>query len=286
MLKFTELAIPHLNQLIFGTCPHPLKLKSGLIIGGGEVYPEINFTLPSIPVTKETMAEVREQYRQMIDETVTRAVELTAPGLVVELELLPEMTIEPDWGAEITAILRERLDKAQAESGIKVGLRVTPNDIREFVRPPKMRQSDYVEKMFTSFERCAAAGADMMAIESTGGKEIHDDALLQADYHASVFALGVLGSRDMEYLWGKIVQICDACDVIPAGDSACGFANTAMVLAENRFIPKVWAAVVRVMATARSLVAYECGAVGPSKDCAYEGIYLKAITGYPISLEG
>ena len=28
------------------------------------------------------------------------------------------------------------------------------------------------------------------------------------------------------------------------------------------------------------------GAVGPNKDCAYEGVYLKAITGCPISLEG
>ena len=40
------------------------------------------------------------------------------------------------------------------------------------------------------------------------------------------------------------------------------------------------------MSVARSLVAYERGAVGPSKDCAYEGPYIKAITGYPISLEG
>jgi len=74
--------------------------------------------------------------------------------------------------------------------------------------------------------------------------------------------------------------------VIPSGDSACGFANTAMVLAENHFIPRVWAAVIRVMAVARSLVAFEQGAVGPNKDCAYEGVYIKAITGCPIALEG
>ena len=59
-----------------------------------------------------------------------------------------------------------------------------------------------------------------------------------------------------------------------------------MVLAEMRHIPRVWAAVIRVMTVARSLVAFERGAEGPSKDCAYEGPYLKAITGYPISLEG
>jgi len=33
-------------------------------------------------------------------------------------------------------------------------------------------------------------------------------------------------------------------------------------------------------------VAFEHGAVGPSKDCAYEGPVLKAITGAPISMEG
>jgi methanol--5-hydroxybenzimidazolylcobamide Co-methyltransferase len=59
-----------------------------------------------------------------------------------------------------------------------------------------------------------------------------------------------------------------------------------MVLADQRYIPRVWAAAIRVMSTARSLVAFEQGALGPNKDCAYEGPYIKAITGCPISLEG
>jgi methanol--5-hydroxybenzimidazolylcobamide Co-methyltransferase len=33
-------------------------------------------------------------------------------------------------------------------------------------------------------------------------------------------------------------------------------------------------------------VAYECGAVGPGKDCGYENPILKAITGFPMSMEG
>ena len=36
----------------------------------------------------------------------------------------------------------------------------------------------------------------------------------------------------------------------------------------------------------RTLVALEEGAVGPDKDCGYEGPFLKAITGTPISMEG
>jgi methanol--5-hydroxybenzimidazolylcobamide Co-methyltransferase len=59
-----------------------------------------------------------------------------------------------------------------------------------------------------------------------------------------------------------------------------------MVLAEQHYIPKVWAAVIRVLSVARSLVAFEQGAVGPNKDCAYEGPFIKAITGCPITLEG
>jgi methanol--5-hydroxybenzimidazolylcobamide Co-methyltransferase len=229
---------------------------------------------------------VRKQYIQMISEACKRAVELAAPGLVVEFELLPDLTLTPEWGAEITRILRDVLNETQAKHGLKVGLRVTPNDIREFARPPLLRHGEFVDNMFRSFELCAQAGADFLAIESTGGKEIHDDAILNGDLPLSVFALGVLGARDMAYLWKQIVAICDRFGCVPAGDSACGFGNTAMVLAEQHFIPRVWSAVIRVMTVARSLVAFEQGAVGPNKDCAYEGPYIKAITGSPIALEG
>ena len=54
-----------------------------------------------------------------------------------------------------------------------------------------------------------------------------------------------------------------------------------MVLAEQKMIPRVFAAVVRAVTAVRSLVAYECGAVGPGKDCGYENPILKAITGIP-----
>jgi methanol--5-hydroxybenzimidazolylcobamide Co-methyltransferase len=40
------------------------------------------------------------------------------------------------------------------------------------------------------------------------------------------------------------------------------------------------------MSAVRSLAAFEHGALGPSKDCAYEGPIIKAITGCPISMEG
>jgi methanol--5-hydroxybenzimidazolylcobamide Co-methyltransferase len=59
-----------------------------------------------------------------------------------------------------------------------------------------------------------------------------------------------------------------------------------MVLAEQKMIPRVFAAVVRAVSAVRTLVGYECGAVGPGKDCGYENPILKAITGFPMAMEG
>lgn len=283
---YSRLAINNLDDFVFGRSPRPLTVGSGVSIGTGIVYPELNFTLPPMNITTETMPEVREQYTQMIEAACARATALYAPGLVVEFELLPEMTKIPEWGAEITAILRQTLDRYAQSDGLRSALRVTPNDIREFERPPLMRSGALWDSMVRSFEMCAEAGADMLSIESTGGKEIHDDAILNGDLAGVAFALGVLASRDMAFLWDMIVDVGKRCNAVPAGDTACGFGNTAMTLAEKQHIPRVWAAVIRVMTVARSLVAFERGAVGPGKDCAYEGPYIKAITGCPISLEG
>jgi methanol--5-hydroxybenzimidazolylcobamide Co-methyltransferase len=82
-----------------------------------------------------------------------------------------------------------------------------------------------------------------------------------------VFSLAVLGVNDMRFLWRKIVDIAAATGRIAGGDTACGFGNTAMVLAEQKYIPRVFAAVVRVVTIVRTLVALEEGAVGPDKDC-------------------
>jgi methanol--5-hydroxybenzimidazolylcobamide Co-methyltransferase len=59
-----------------------------------------------------------------------------------------------------------------------------------------------------------------------------------------------------------------------------------MVLAEMHYIPRVFAAIVRIATVVRGLVAVEEGATGPDKDCGYEGVFLKAIAGIPVSMEG
>ena len=285
-MEFTKLAYESTDDFLYGICPKPVETRNGLVIGGGEMYPEVNFTLPPMNITKDTMPEVRRIYSEIIEGVLKKAYELHAPGLVIEFETLPEMTEHPEWGIEIHKILRDAMHNYEDKYGLKSAIRMTPNDLREMSRPPIMRSGKYWEAMVKTFEGSAKDGADFLSVESTGGKEINDEAIMNADLRTSIFALGCLASRDMKWLWTNITQIAKENGSIPAGDSACGFANTSMVLAEQGFIPKVYAAVMRAMVTPRALVAIENGAIGPSKDCAYENVYLKAITGTPITLEG
>ena len=285
-MHFKSLAISDPSELIFGLAPKPVTTRSGMVIGGGTVYPELNFTLPSIRIDASTMPEVRRNYEQIIEGALRRAAELEAPGVVIEFETLPPMTEQPAWGLDIVKILLEGLQREKDRSGLKSVLRMTPNDNREFERPPLLRRGRYWDAMLELFDGSAAAGAELLSIESVGGKELHDDALVNGDLAASLFSLCILGERDMRFLWTHLKKIADQHGVKCAGDTACGFGNTPMVLAEQKMIPRVFAAVVRAITAVRSLVAYECGAVGPGKDCGYENPILKAITGCPMAMEG
>jgi len=285
-MRFSDLSISDEAQLLFGQAPNPVRTKNGMTIGGGVVCPELNFTLPPMSVTAETMPEVRAQYQEIIRGTLSRASELHVPGVVVEFETVPQMCENPDWAVELTNVLLEGMETERAASGLASVLRITPNDLREMVRPPRMRSGPLVDATLTTFERTAAAGAELLSIESVGGKEVHDDALLRCDLPGVLFALTVLGVRDMQFLWTQIAGIAARHGAVAAGDTACGFGNTAMVLAERKYIPRVFAAVVRAISAVRSLVAYECGASGPGKDCGYENPFLKAITGFPMAMEG
>jgi methanol--5-hydroxybenzimidazolylcobamide Co-methyltransferase len=281
-----QLAIASLEDFVFGQAPHPVDCGHGVTVGAGSVVPEVNFTLPPIDIADATWPAIREQYGQMIEGVCERAADLEVPGLLVEFETLPDMSTVPQRALDIVSVLAEGLARHRDRSGLRAALRFTPNDVREFERPPRMRGGSYWEAMEVLFDGAAAAGADLVAIESTGGKEVSDTALTSVDLAATAFALGVLGARDMAFLWDRIVSACRRDGIVASGDSACGFANTAMVLADQKMIPRVFAATVRVAAVPRALVAFERGAVGPSKDCAYEGPYLKAIAGVPIAMEG
>lgn len=286
MKTYDKLAFESPAELLFGVARHPVHTRHGLVIGGGTVYPELNFTLPPMHIEAATMPEIRRQYREIIEHATLRAAELNAPGLVVEFETLPPMCETPSWGIELAQILLEGMERARSQHGLKSVLRMTPNDLREMSRPSLMRRGAFFEQMMATFEGSAAAGAELLSIESTGGKEVSDDALTMCDLPQVIFALCVLGVRDMRFLWTELKKTADRHGVLCAGDTACGFANTAMVLAEKKYIPRVFAAVVRAVSAVRTLVCYECGAVGPGKDCGYENVFLKAITGCPMAMEG
>jgi methanol--5-hydroxybenzimidazolylcobamide Co-methyltransferase len=285
-MKYKNLVISTPEELFFGCAPHPVTTRRGLKIGGGQVYAELNFTLPVMSINNATLPDVYRHYKDIAEGALQRALELNSKGVVLEFETLLEMTKTPAIGIEVVKIMNGICEDYYQKYGLKSEIRLTPNDLREFERPAKQRTSILLEPMMELFEKGALAGGDLLSIESTGGKEVSDEALLMCDIKTIVFALSVLGVRDMRFLWKKIKAVADSNGKIAGGDTACGFANTAMVLAEQRCIPRIFAALVRVISVVRSIVAIEEGATGPHKDCGYEGVFIKAITGIPVSMEG
>jgi len=284
--QFNQLAYKSVDDFIYGKSPNPVTLKNGMVIGGGEIYPEINFTLPPMLITQETMPEVLRIYKEIMHGVTERAVDLFVPGFVAEVELLPPCTWNVGWGVEVSKVLLETMNEFSAKHGIKTALRTTVIDVREGRDLEHMYHGKQWDNVMAAFRENGRAGADMLAIESIGGKESHDEANIYCDIRKAVFALGVLGVRDMHKLWSEISKIAAETGSIASGDTACGFSNTAMVLADRKMIPKTFAAVDRVISAVRSLAAIEAGAVGPHKDCGYEGVFVKAITGTPITMEG
>ena len=206
-MKFNSLAVQNARDLRFGFAPRPVTTSHGLVIGGGTVYPELNFTLPPMTIGPSTLPEIREHYRSIVDGALTRAHELGQSGVVFEFETLLEMTMQPEIGIELTTIMVEVCAEHRARNGINGEIRLTPNDARDFERPPLLRSSKQLDTMYKLFREGALAGGDLLSIESTGGKEVHDDALMFCDMRAALFSLTVLGVRDMQFLWKNIVQI-------------------------------------------------------------------------------
>lgn len=286
LTHYTKLAMDDAAALLSGTVPYLVSTRMGMKIGGGAVYPKLNFTPPSLEINKENWSQVRTHYERIISSGLLRAAQLECPGVIVEFEALPPMMEYPEWGLEIAQLLLNGMEKAYAEHGLKSVLRMTPNDNRGLVRPPQLRSGYHLDRMVQLFESAAVAGVELLSIESVGGREIHDKALMDCDISQVIFALCILGARDMEFLWSKLHDIALRHRVHCAGDSACAFGNKALLLAGQEMIPRVFATVVCAVTAVRSLVAYECGAVGPGKDCGYENIILKAITGCPMVMGG
>lgn len=286
MPKYTQMAYNSADEMIFGTAKHPVKYGRDFEVGGGFVYPEL---VPHPrPGSEETKKSLLREYERMVNDVLERAVALGFPGIQIELEHVWQMTKNPDWGGDIAGQTRRQQEDYYKKYGLKSAIRATIADNRK-PDQENIRDCKSLDLALKTFESSAANGADNLSMESVGGKEISDYCIVRQDIRGVLFGIGVLGSRDMEYVWQKIVAIAKKHGATPGGDTNCAQANVAMFMAGgllDKSVPHTFAAVTRAIGAARSLTAYEMGALGPTKDCAYEDPIIKAITGVPISNEG
>lgn len=285
-MKLTDtMAYASPEEMMFGAALHPVTTRRGLILGGGQVIPEI--TSHPRPGSERNIKVLLREFERANGDALERCVVTGHPAIVIENEHVFQMTHTPDWGKKIAAQTLQQIEFYEEKYGLKAAYRSTIADTR---RPETvdMRNSDNMFEIIESMNACAEY-ADIVSIESMGGKELSDYCLIRNDVTGLLFAQAVLGGRDMQWLWPQIVEIARQHGCIPGGDTDCAQANTAMFLAGgfiSKDIPHTLAALGRAFSVSRSLVAYECGATGPGKNCAYENPIIKAIVGVPISTEG
>lgn len=273
------------RDMIFGSCLNPVTTRSGLHIGAGQVIPEI--VVHPRAGSEASLKTLLREFERAYEDALERCVSIGHPAICLEIEHVAQMTRRPEWGEQVAGQTAQLIEKYRNRYGIGVTSRFTIADIR---RPDmvNLRESDPTQSVLASFEACARH-AEMVAIESIGGKEIFDHAVIRNDVTGMLFAQAVLGGRDMQWLWPQITAIARGQNCCPSGDTGCSHANTAMFMAggyHDRQIPHTLAALARAISISNTLVAYECGATGPGKNCAYENPMIKAITGVPISCEG
>jgi methanol--5-hydroxybenzimidazolylcobamide Co-methyltransferase len=285
-MKFSDkMAYSSAEEMIFGTAKNPVETKRGIKLGGGYVVPEV---VPHPrPGSEKTIKTLLREYERANGDALERCVIVGHPYLQVENEHVFQMTHNPKWGGEIAAQTARQMDDYKEKYGLLASYRSTIADLR---KPDMvgMRDSDYTREVIESFNECSKY-ADIVSIESMGGKEIFDYSIIRNDVAGLLFGQAVLGGRDMEWMWTQIVEIAKKNGCIPGGDTNCSEANTAMFMAGgfiSKDVPHTLAALSRAICVSRTLVAYECGATGPTKDCAYEDPIIKAVTGVPVSTEG
>ncbi len=273
------------DQMIFGSSIYPVTTRRGLKIGAGSVIPEV--IVHPRPGTEVSLKNLIREYEKAYEDVLKRCVAIGIPQICLELEHVAQITLNSGWGKEIAASLAELTDQYRDTYGIDAVCKFTIADIR---RPESgnMRESERTSSVLNAFRESAPYG-DMIAIESIGGKEVFDHCIIRNDIRGMIFAQAVLGGRDMQWLWPQIVSIARESGCLPSGDTSCAHANTAMFMAGSyldRNIPHSLAALSRAVSAGNSLIAFECGATGPGKNCAYENPVIKAVTGVPISCEG
>ena len=282
---FTKMENASADEMVFGQTKHPVKMGLDQVMGGGDVVP--NIKVAPAEGSEESIDGLEATSKNIAFAACDRAAAIGLPAIQIEMEHVQQQSISREASERCTAVTFEELEKLHDKFGAKVSLMSTVADMRE--EENGLRGSEFDIAMDESFEACAQNGASMLCIETVGGKVVSDYGISRGDARAILYGIGVLGSIDMEYMWTKIVDIAKRNNVVPGGDTDCAQANTAMFLAgglTSKNVSHTIAAVARAIAGARSLVAVECGAQGPTKDCGYENPIVKSISGVPIATEG
>ena len=284
--RYTKMAYANADEMTFGRSKFPVKAGLGLEIGAGYTIPELNYApRPQAGVSKDALVK---EYERITKDAMARIVQIGAPAVVLETEHVQQMSNNPSWGADVAHAQKTIMEEYHEEYGVKCALRHTIGDIRED-RDFLALRGKKNDVMLEAFDKCAKQGADLLSIESMGGKEVFDYAIIRDDIAGVLFGIGVLGTSDMEFVWQNIADIAKKNKVVAAGDTDCAQANTAMFIAGgllDKNLAHTTAIVARCISAARSLAAYESGATGPGKDCGYENTIIKSIAGVPITQEG
>ena len=287
--RYTSMAYKDADELVFGHAQQPVSYGFGIKIGAGYVIPEINYA--PRPGAEKDSEKLRREYVDYISKDIlNRAVTAGFPNVQLETEWVSQMNQEK-LSAPVVEGQKAICEKYHEEYGVNCAVRHTIPDQREADEglKPGMGGRSYPEKLFECAEIACENGADNLSCETVGGKEFADYAVTNGDITAFLFGVGYLGSLDMTYVWQEFADIAKKNKAVAGGDTNCSGANVSMFMAGgflDNDVQKTFSAVTRVISAARTLVAWECGAAGPDKDCGYEGPIAKAIAGKPCAQEG
>ena len=278
------------EDMVFGKAKKPLSYGLGIKVGAGRVIPEIKYA--PRPGSESDPEKLRKEYVDYIlRDVIRRAVNMGFPDLQLETEWISLMGTKLDMSANIVSSQKAYVENAHSKYGINLAVRHTIPDLRLFEHSLRVSKDgeDYPSVLMESAEVACENGADILSVESIGGKELTDYAITHGDITAYLFGAGILGSLDVENIWRRMTAICKKHGTVPGGDTNCASSNMAMFMAGgflDNDVQKTFSAIARCISGARTLTAVESGATGPGKDCGYENIIVKAITGIPISQEG
>ena len=287
--RYTSMAYKDADELVFGHAQQPVSYGFGIKIGAGYVIPEINYA--PRPGAEKDSEKLRKEYVDYISKDIlNRAVTAGFPNVQLETEWVSQMNQEK-LSAPVVEGQKAICEKYHEEYGVNCAVRHTIPDQREADEglKPGMGGRSYPEKLFECAEIACENGTDVLSCETVGGKEFADYAVTNGDITAFLFGVGYLGSIDMEFVWSEFVDIAKKNKAVAGGDTNCSGANVSMFMAGgflDNDVQKTFSAVTRCISAARTLAAWESGAVGPDKDCGYEGIICKAIAGKPTAQEG